>query len=230
MRSPSELSELSATAPWSPSESELEAVSVFCQGDGGRERAFQSRYAGVLEYRPNNDLQAVAFEGARAVAKLEFDDVQADVLNVIPPQRGGDIARVAGLLNLNQRWAGVDWQTMESTVAPGVHLLGDAVFAAPAMPKSGHMANQHAKVAAAAIVQLLRGQAVLPAPVMTNTCYSFVSPDEAVHVASVHQWDAAEKTLKPVAGAGGLSAAASAAEGRYALSWAENIWADTLGA
>jgi sulfite dehydrogenase len=155
--------------------------------------------------------------------------VAADVLNVIPPQRGGDIARSAGLLNLNQRWAGVDWQTMESTAAPGVHVLGDAVFAAPAMPKSGHIANQHAKVAAAAIVGLLQGQAVNPTPVMTNTCYSFVSTSEAVHVASVHQWDAAEKTLKPVPGAGGLSAAASQAEGRLALSWADNIWADMLG-
>ena len=34
--------------------------------------------------------------------------------------------------------------------------------------------------------------------------------------------------LQPVKGAGGLSAAPTEAEGRYALAWARNIWSDTL--
>ena len=63
---------------------------------------------------------------------------------------------------------------------------------------------------------------------MTNTCYSFVSADEVIHVASVHQYDADEKTLKPVAGAGGVSG-----RGRWKaatrFAWAQNIWADMLG-
>ena len=164
------------------------------------------------------------------VAKLEFEDVRADVLNVIPPQRAGDIARTAGLVNINNRWVGVNWQTMESTVAPGVHVLGDATFPAPLMPKSGHMANQHAKVAAAAIVQLLKGQAVSATPVVMNTCYSFVTARDVIHVASVHQYDAADKTFKTVPGSGGVSAAANQIEGRYALSWAQNIWDDMLEA
>jgi sulfite dehydrogenase len=163
-------------------------------------------------------------------ARLEFDDVKADVLNVIPPQRGADIARSAGLLNTNNRWVGVDWLTMEATAAPGIHVLGDATFSAPAMPKSGHMANQHAKVAAAAIIQQLQGRPVNPAPVMVNTCYSFVTATDVMHVASVHQYDNAEKTLKTVPGSGGVSGAASALEGRYAMSWAANIWNDMLGA
>jgi hypothetical protein len=58
------------------------------------------------------------------------------------------------------------------------------------MPKSGHMANQHAKVAAAAIIQLLQGRAGEPTPVVMNTCYSFVTATDVVHVASVHQYDA----------------------------------------
>ena len=193
------------------------------------ERAFKDHYTGIIEYRPNNELNEVVTSGAKAVARLEFDDVTADVLNVIPPQRGGDIARSAGLLNMNKRWVGVDWLTMEATAAAGIHVLGDATFAAPAMPKSGHMANQQAKVAAAAILQLLQGQPVNTAPVLANTCYSYVTAQDAVHVASVHQYDAAEKTFKAVPGSGGLSAAANATEGRYAQSWAENIWADTLG-
>jgi sulfite dehydrogenase len=188
------------------------------------ERAFKQHYDGILEYRPNAELKEVAGN----VAKLEFEDVKADVLNVIPPQRAGDLARSAGLVNINNRWAGVNWLTMESTAMPGVHVLGDATFPAPAMPKSGHMANQHAKVAAAAIIQLLKGEAVNATPVVMNTCYSFVTARDVVHVASVHQYDAADKTFKTVPGSGGVSAAANQIEGRYALSWADNIWSDML--
>ncbi|MDP1646975.1 MAG: NAD(P)/FAD-dependent oxidoreductase [Rubrivivax sp.] len=188
------------------------------------EKAFKDHYAGIIEYRANNELKAVS----GTTAKLELDDVKADVLNVIPPQRAGDIARNAGLLNMNNRWVGVDWLTLESTAAPGIHVLGDATFSAPAMPKSGHMANQQAKVAAAAIIQLLKGQPVNAAPVVMNTCYSFVTARDAVHVASVHQYNAADKTFKAVPGSGGVSAAANQVEGRYALSWADNIWADML--
>lgn len=191
------------------------------------EKAFKDRYDGILEYRPNAELKEV--DAASGVAKLEFEDVKADVLNVIPPQRAGDIARAAGLVNVNNRWVGVNWLTMESTAVPGVHVLGDATFPAPTMPKSGHMANQHAKVAAAAIIQLLKGEAVNTTPVVMNTCYSFVTARDVVHVASVHQYNAEQKTFLPVQGSGGVSAAANQVEGRYALSWADNIWADMLG-
>ena len=189
------------------------------------ERAFKDHYAGLLEYRPNAELKEVSGQ----VAKLEFEDVKADVLNVVPPQQAADLAHRAGLVNINKRWVGVNWLTMESTVAPGIHVLGDATFPAPLMPKSGHMANQHAKVAAAAIIQLLRGEAVSATPVVMNTCYSFVTAKDVIHVASVHQYDAAEKIFKTVPGSGGVSAGANQIEGRYALSWADNIWHDMLG-
>jgi sulfite dehydrogenase len=190
------------------------------------ERVYAEQYKGIIEYRPNNELKAV--DAASNTAKLEFDDVKADVLNVVPPHRGADIARATGLLNMNARWIGVNWLTMESTAVPGIHALGDAVLSAPAMPKSGHMANQHAKVAAAAIIQLLKGEPVNPAPVVMNTCYSFVTASDVIHVASVHQYDNADKTFKAVAGSGGVSSGPSAQEGRYALSWAQNIWSDML--
>ncbi len=188
------------------------------------ERAFQQHYAGVLEYRANAELREVSGK----LAKLEFEDVKADVLNIVPPQRAADVAVKAGLVNVNQRWVGVNWLTMESTAAAGVHVLGDALFPGPLMPKSGHMANQHAKVAAAAVIQLLKGEEVNPAPVVMNTCYSFVTAKDVIHVASVHQYDAADKTMKTVPGSGGVSAGANQLEGRYALSWAQNIWDDML--
>jgi sulfite dehydrogenase len=190
------------------------------------EKAFADHYKGILEYKANAEIKEVSGK----VAKLEFEDVRADVLNVIPPQRAGDIARSAGLVNINARWVGVNWLTMEATAAPGIHVLGDATFPAPLMPKSGHMANQHAKVAAAAIIQQLKGQAVNTTPVVMNTCYSFVTARDVIHVATVHQYDAADKTFKTVPGSGGVSAAANQIEGRYALSWAQNIWDDMLAA
>ncbi len=90
------------------------------------------------------------------------------------------------------------------------------------------MANNHSKVAAAAAISRLRGWELNPAPVLTNTCYSFVDGQRVVHVASVHEYVAAERTFKPVTGAGGLSVAPSEQEGRYAWNWARTIWKDAL--
>jgi sulfite dehydrogenase len=190
-------------------------------------RAWSELYPGMIEYRGN--AKAIDVDEKTMTVKLEVDEVKGDVLNVVPPQRAGDIAMKAGLITHNNRWCNVDWRTMESTAVPGVHVLGDATLSAPAMPKSGHMANQHGKVAAAAIVALLNGEAPNPNPVLNNTCYSFVSESEVIHVASVHQWNEKEKTVTPVPGSGGVSAARSHQEAIYGWSWAQNIWADMLG-
>lgn len=184
-------------------------------------------YAGMLEYRPQHKVTGV---DAKA-RTLKFDvqsDLKADVLNVLPSMRAGSIAVKSGLANSNARWCNVNYQSFESTAAKDVHIIGDAIQVAPLMPKSGHMANAHGKVVAAAVVAQLSGLSIDPQPVLTNTCYSFVSDKMVVHVASVHQYVAAEKTYKTVAGSGGVSAAPSELEGAYALSWAKNIWADTL--
>jgi hypothetical protein len=122
----------------------------------------------------------------------------------------------------------VNFLTFESTQAKDIHIIGDSIMIAPLMPKSGHMANSHGKVAAAAVVAQLSDMAVNPAPFLSNTCYSFVDDKVAVHVASMHQYDSKENTYKTVPGSGGLSPAPSELEGLYALNWAQNIWADSL--
>ena len=191
-------------------------------------KVWAEQYRGMVEYRGQHKVTAV--DGRAGVIKFDVqDDVKADVLNVLPAMRAGTIAVQTGLNNqANNRWCGVDYLTFESTAAKDVHVLGDAILAAPAMPKSGHMANNHGKVAAAAIVAQLAGWEVNPAPMLTNTCYSFVDDKNVVHVASVHEYVAAEKTFKTVAGSGGVSTGPTELEGRYAMSWASNIWADTL--
>jgi len=189
--------------------------------------AWNGLYKGMIEYRPNSELADVDVKGM--VVKLTFDSVKGDVLNVVPPHGAGTIARQAGLITANQRWCGVDWLTMESVAVKGVHVLGDSTLSAPGMPKSASMANQHAKVCAAAVIALIKGQPVIPQPMMMNTCYSFVDGKSSMHVASVHTYDPAQKTMVLVKGAGGVSTAASELEGTYAWGWARNIWGDALG-
>jgi len=189
-------------------------------------RAWADLYPGIIEFRGNS--KVVAVDPAAMAVRTEFDTVRGDVLNVVPPHRAGDIAVKAGLITHNNRWCDVDWRTLESKTVKGVHVLGDATLSAPGMPKSGHMTNQQAKVCAAAVIELMSGRAANPAPVMTNTCYSYVSDREVIHVASVHQWNDAQGTILPVKGAGGVSAARNELEGKYAWAWAQNIWADML--
>ena len=190
-------------------------------------KAWAERYKGMVEYRPKHVLQDV--DAATRTLKFEFNDsVTADVLNVIPPMRAGEIAVKTGLATANKRWCEVDFLTFESKAAKNIHVLGDSIQIAPAMPKSGHMANQHGKTCAAAVVALLTGKEPNAMPVYNNTCYSFVSDEDVVHVASVHRYDAEKKTMLTVPGSGGVSSAANELEGRYAMAWAQNIWADTL--
>ena len=190
-------------------------------------KAWTDRYKGIIEYRNKHNVTDV--DVATKTLKFEFnDDLKASVLNVIPAMRAGDIAANAGLATANKRWCEVDFLTFESKAAKNVHVLGDSIQIAPGMPKSGHMANQHGKTCAAAVVALLTGSQVNNMPIYNNTCYSFVSSDEVVHVASVHRYDAEKKTMLTVPGSGGLSQAANALEAVYAMAWAQNIWADTL--
>lgn len=190
-------------------------------------KAWSTLYSGMIEYRPNHNVVEVDFNNK--ILKFEVqDDVKADVLNVLPMMRAGEIAVQTGVANANGRWALVNYLNFESTVIKDIHVLGDSIQVAPLMPKSGHMANSQAKVAAAAIVSELSGLEMNQSPMLTNTCYSFVSSDEVVHIASVHQYVASEKTFRTVPGSGGLSLAPSKLEGVYAWGWARNIWADML--
>ena len=190
-------------------------------------KAWADHYKGILEYRPKHNV--VDVDATTNTLKFEFnDDFKAAVANVVPDMRAGDIAVKTGLATANKRWCEVNWLTFESVAVKNVHVLGDALQIAPLMPKSGHMANQHGKTCAAAVVSLLQGKEPPSLPIYANTCYSFVTDEDVVHVASVHRYDAEKKTMLTVPGSGGVSAAASELEGRYAHAWARNIWADTL--
>lgn len=186
-------------------------------------KAWAELYPGMVEYRPNSSVLEIDVD--LRGAKTEFETVKADVLNVIPPQRAGKVAQLAGAANIDKRWCEVDFLTYESKVVPNIHIIGDAVAAA--LPKSAHMATSQAKVCASAIVSLLAGEAPDPQPVFANTCYSFVSDKLAMHVANVYRYDPAKKAMLSADG-GGVSDKPSEQEGNYAQYWARNIWSDVL--
>lgn len=188
-------------------------------------KAWSELYPGLVDYHPNAQVTEANAE-ARTVT-TEFDTVKADVLNVIVPHAAGRIAHQAGVVNIDKRWVGVDFQTYESKAVPGIHVVGDATSAAPA-PKSAHTANNQAKIAASAIIAALRERSPTAVPVSANTCYSFVSPTEAVHVAAVYRYDSAKKALVTADGTAGVSDKRNEAEARIALSWAANIWQDSF--
>ncbi|WP_428985626.1 FCSD flavin-binding domain-containing protein [Sphaerotilus microaerophilus] len=190
-------------------------------------KAWQDLYGGMVEYRPQH--KAVAVNAKTNTVEFEVQgDVKADVLNVLPVMRAGALAVQTGLANANNRWCHVNFLNFESTAAKDVHVIGDAIQVAQGMPKSGHMANSHAKVTAAAIVAELQGIEINPHPMVTNVCMSYVDDAHVIHVASVHEFVPTQKTFRTIGGSGGVSDVRSDLEGRYAEAWAKNIWADTL--
>ncbi len=190
-------------------------------------KAWAEFYGPMLEYRSQH--KAVAVDARSNTVKFEVqDDVRADVLNVLPPMRAGDLVVKAGLANANARWCHVDFLNFESTVARHVHVIGDSIQVAPGMPKSGHMANSHAKVTAAALTAELLGLPANAHPMLTNVCMSFVDDSHVIHVASVHEYVPTQKTFRTVGGSGGVSDVRSDLEAVYTQGWARNIWADML--
>ena len=190
-------------------------------------KAWKELYGDMIEYRPQH--KVVAVDARTNSVKFDVqDDVKADVLNVLPVMRAGALAVQTGLANANARWCHVNFLTFESTAAKNIHVIGDAIQVAQGMPKSGHMANSHAKVTAAAIVAELQGLEINPHPMLTNVCMSYVDATQVIHVASVHEYETPKKSFSTIGGSGGVSDVRSELEGRYAEAWARNIWADML--
>ncbi len=161
--------------------------------------------------------------------ETDFGSHQADVANVIPPQRAGAIAAAAGVAD-RTGWCPIDPVTFESKLQPGIHVIGDAAIAG-AMPKSAFAANAQAKVCAAAVAQLLAGEAP-DEPRLINTCYSLVAPGTAISVAGVYR--PLNGQLTDIEGAGGTSplnvpAEQRAKEAEYADAWFKTITRETFG-
>lgn len=154
---------------------------------------------------------------------------RADVLNFVPPQQAGAIAREAGLAD-DTGWCPVDQLSFRSEKDEDIFVIGDACIAG-AMPKSGHSANTQGKAVAAAIVRAMNDQEMLPLSTV-NTCYSLVGPDYGITVAAVYRF--ADGGIAGVPGSGGVSPSETTdafrrQEARYAQGWYDSITADSWG-
>jgi sulfide dehydrogenase [flavocytochrome c] flavoprotein subunit len=179
----------------------------------------------MIEWHPGPDAAVVKADAGTMTLETNFgDEVKADVINVIPPQRAGAIAQTSGLAD-ESGWCPVDKKTFESSIHAGVHVIGDACIAGK-MPKSGYAANSQGKVCAAAIVAMLN-EGEVGTPSYVNTCYSIPAPGWGISVAAVYKLGADGKIVG-VKGAGGLtpmdaSEEAHKREVEYAYSWYKNI-------
>ena len=195
------------------------------------EAGWAELYGDMIEWVPFSQGGNVArVDPATMTVYTDFDTHQVDVANIIPAQRSNRLVDTAGLADGGD-WCPINQLTFESTVQPGIHILGDASIAG-AMPKSGFSANAQAKVCAAAIAALLRGDEP-PSPSFINTCYSLVGPDYGISVAAVYRLNE-EGSIAGVQGAGGVSPGDANAEFRkmeaeYARGWYASITADMFG-
>ena len=159
---------------------------------------------------------------------FDFDEMSHDVVNYIPDQRAPQFIReIAAKAESN--WCEIDFRSYQSIYDDNIFIVGDSILPSPKMPKSGHMANSQAKVCASAIVRNLSGMDTNQNPIVNNTCYSFVSDDEVIHVAAVYKYNEEKKLMEVIPESTGVSSKASKIEGIYAEGWAKGIWYDMFG-
>jgi sulfide dehydrogenase [flavocytochrome c] flavoprotein subunit len=190
-------------------------------------KGWQDLYPGMVEWRSSaKEGQIDHINPTKLIVATEFNTHRADVLNVIPPQKAGWLARKTELADTSG-WCPVDLHSFESMQIPNIHVIGDACIATP-MPKSAFSANSQAKICAAAIVDLLNGHLPGP-PSLINHCYSFLDHDYAISVNGVYEYSVTERQLVATGGGETPMDADRVREAEFARSWRENMTADTFG-
>ena len=189
-------------------------------------KGWQDLYPGMVEWvSAEKEGQIDHVDAKKRIVATEFNKHRADVLNIIPPQKAGWLARKAELAD-RSGWCPVEPHSFESTLVPNIHIIGDSCVASP-MPKSAFSANSQAKICAAAIVDLLNGRQPGP-PSLINHCYSFLAPDYAISVNGVYEYSSAERQLVATGGGDSPMDADRAREAEFAKSWRDNITADAF--
>ena len=194
------------------------------------ESAWQLLYPELIEWVSlSSGGKVTSVDAKTRTFVTDFAAYKADVANVIPPQRAGKIAEIAGVADTTG-WCPIDPVTFESRLQPNIHVIGDAAIAG-AMPKSAFAANAQAKVCALAVARLLHGETPSP-PKLINTCYSLVAPAYGISIAGVYH--PVNGQLADVEGAGGVSPLEAspdfrAREASYAEAWFRTVTAETFG-
>lgn len=192
---------------------------------------WDQRYPGMITHVPFSDNGGVLrVDPATREITTAFDTVRGDVVNIIPPQRAAAVLLRSGLAG-DGDWCPIDQATFESTLVPGVHVLGDSAIVGD-MPKSGFSASVQGAVCAHGVAALLQG-AEPPDGVLLNTCYSLVAPDYGISVAGVYRLNG-DRRLASVPQSGGNSPPAAGdafrkAEADHARSWYATLTRQLFG-
>jgi sulfide dehydrogenase [flavocytochrome c] flavoprotein chain len=192
--------------------------------------AWKELYPDIIEWVSlSSGGKVTSVEPATNTLITDFGRHEAQVANVIPPQKAARVTELAGVAD-RTGWCPIDPVTFESKLQPNIHVLGDATIAG-AMPKSAFTANAQAKVCAVALVKLIKGEKP-PEQKLINTCYSLVAPDYGIHVTGVYH--PVNGVLTEIEGTGGLSKAdashdSRALEANFADSWFKTITSEAFG-
>lgn len=144
------------------------------------QEGWQKHYPGMVEWMDPTMHGGIKGVDPKAMTvTTDFETIKADMVNVIPAQMAGKIAREAGLVNVTG-YCPIDAVNMKSAIDPNIYVLGDASIAG-AMPKSAFAANSQAKVVANAVRGELTGSRTFPAR-YANTCWSVLAQDDTVKV------------------------------------------------
>ncbi|MEL6225464.1 MAG: NAD(P)/FAD-dependent oxidoreductase [Pseudomonadota bacterium] len=148
------------------------------------QEGWERHYAGMVEWVPGSIAGDIEVDAANMVISADGEKTKADAATVIPAQTAGRIAHKAGLTN-DKGWCPIVPGTMQSTMDPNIHVIGDASVAS-AMPKSGFSANSQAKVTAMVIRGELTGAKMFPAR-FANTCWSLIGTNDGVKVGAAYK-------------------------------------------
>lgn len=149
------------------------------------EKAWKELYGDMIErIALSQGGRVTSVDPATRTIITEFGNYTPDVANVIPPQRAGRIAEIAGAADATG-WCPIDPVTSESKLVPNIHVIGDACLGG-GIPKSASAASAQGKACAAGIVSLLAGRAP-GAPRLTGICYNTVAPGYGFSLAGNYQ-------------------------------------------
>jgi NADPH-dependent 2,4-dienoyl-CoA reductase/sulfur reductase-like enzyme len=193
------------------------------------ENAWKELYGGMIErVSLSQGGRVVSVDPATNTIVTDFGDYKAQVANVIPPQKAGRIAGVAGAAD-KTGWCPIDPVTFASTLVPDIHVIGDACIGG-GIPKSASAANAQGKACAAAVASLIAG-ANPSAQKLPGTCYNTVAPGYAFSLTGIYQ--PKDGMFAEIEG-GGTSPIDAPREVRLreagdAQSWFETITVETFG-
>jgi sulfide dehydrogenase [flavocytochrome c] flavoprotein subunit len=192
--------------------------------------AWKELYPGMIEWVGLSNGGALSSVDAGTKTLLtDFDRYQADVANVIPPQKAGHAADLAGVAD-RTGWCPVDPVTFESRLQKNIHVVGDAAIAG-AMPRSASAAHSQGTICAAAIVALLAGKKPEP-PALISSCYSLIAPDYAISQRGTYRPvddQYAEADGGAIVSAPGASRNARKDEAGQAHAWYRTITGEVFG-